>query len=383
MQKKKIIAVNARFLIKNKLEGIGYFTFETLRYITAAHPEIEFHFLFDRPYDPTFIFSENIKPVVLFPPARHPFLWYWWFEISVKNYLKKTKPDLFLSPDGYVSLGSKTPTVAVQHDIAFVHFPTSIPKITNWYYQYFVPKFLNRADRIATVSSYSKNDIIEQYRISPEKIDVVYSASKDFFAPINETEKNAIREKHSDGNAYFVYVGAVHPRKNVLNMLKAFEQFKIATNSAIQFLLIGGMGWQNEALNTFYENMQHKNTVKFLGRMEEKEMVKIIGGSIGLCYVSLFEGFGVPPLEGMACGVPVISSAVTSIPEVCGDAALLVNPEDISAISTAMQQIATDENLRQNLIEKGFERIKFFTWQKTAQLLWQSCEKVIENKKPR
>ena len=93
---KKRIAVNTRFLIKNKLEGIGLFTYEALKHITQTHPDIEFYFLFDRPFDAEFIFGENVKPVVLFPPARHPFLWYWWFEISVKGWLNKNKPDLFL-----------------------------------------------------------------------------------------------------------------------------------------------------------------------------------------------------------------------------------------------------------------------------------------------
>ncbi len=117
------IAVNTRLLLPDKMEGIGYFAYETLLRITRAHPDVEFHFLFDRPYDSSFIFSDNVKPVVLFPPARHPFLWYWWFEWSVAGYLKKNKFDLFLSPDGYCSLSSDTPTLAIQHDIAFEHYP--------------------------------------------------------------------------------------------------------------------------------------------------------------------------------------------------------------------------------------------------------------------
>ena len=113
MSKRKTIAVNTRFLIKNKLEGIGLFTYESLKRITQTHSEIDFYFLFDRKFDTEFIFGDNVKPIVLFPPARHPFLWYWWFEFSVANWLNKNKPDLFLSTDGYACLGTETPQVLV------------------------------------------------------------------------------------------------------------------------------------------------------------------------------------------------------------------------------------------------------------------------------
>lgn len=116
------IAVNTRFLIKNKLEGIGLFTYESLKRITRAHPEIDFYFLFDRKFDQEFIFGDNIKPVVLFPQARHPLLWYLWFEISVARWLKKNNPNLFLSTDGYACLNTSVATVIVIHDLAYEHY---------------------------------------------------------------------------------------------------------------------------------------------------------------------------------------------------------------------------------------------------------------------
>ena len=146
------IAVNTRLLLKDKLEGIGWVAYECLSRIVKAHPDDEFYFLFDRKPDPKFIFAENVKPVVLFPQARHPFLYIIYFEISVRRALRKIKPDVFLSTDAYLSLGSETPQIAVFHDINFEHFPQDFPKLALWHYKKFFPKFARKAKKIITVS---------------------------------------------------------------------------------------------------------------------------------------------------------------------------------------------------------------------------------------
>ncbi|MCA1760933.1 MAG: glycosyltransferase, partial [Bacteroidales bacterium] len=162
------IAVNTRLLLKGKLEGMGWFSYETLKRMTRNHPEHEFIFIFDRPYSEEFIFSENITPVVIGPPARHPVLFYFWFEFQIPRVLKKHKADVFLSPDGYLSLKTKVPQLAVIHDISFAHRPQDIPGMKRWYYNYFFPKFARKATRIATVSNYSKTDIAKTYQVDAE-----------------------------------------------------------------------------------------------------------------------------------------------------------------------------------------------------------------------
>ena len=123
-----------------------------MKRIVVQHPEIDFYFLFDRPFDTSFIFAPNVTPVVLFPPARHPFLWAWWFEISVAFWLRRHKMNLFVSPDGYLSLNTSTPTLLVIHDLAFEHFPQYVPALARWFYRYFSPKYASRAAQIATVA---------------------------------------------------------------------------------------------------------------------------------------------------------------------------------------------------------------------------------------
>ena len=157
------IVINVRFLIKDQLEGIGVFTNETLSRLTKKHPEHQFYFVFDRKAHPDFSFSGNIIPVVALPPARHPLLWCIWFQISLKFVLRRIKPDIFVSMDGFLPLASKIKKLAVIHDIAFEHYPKDIPFSVRKYYLHYFPKFAKKADRIATVSEYSKNDIIFTY----------------------------------------------------------------------------------------------------------------------------------------------------------------------------------------------------------------------------
>jgi len=371
------IAVNTRLLLKNRLEGIGWYTFETLRRIVKAHPEHSFYFLFDRPYDSSFVFEENVTPVVLSPQARHPILFMMWFDISVNRFLRKNKIDIFLSPDGYLSLRTKTPSLAVIHDLNFEHYPKDLPWVDRKYYQYFFPRFAHKARRIATVSEYSKRDISKQYNVPLEKIDVTLNGMNNKFSTIDEPEKVKIRAKFSDSKPFFLFVGALHPRKNLTNMFLAFDKFKDGKKSDVKFVIVGEKKWWTKSIANVYENMKFKDEVIFLGRRSAEELCQLMASSLALVYVSYFEGFGIPILEAFACGTAVITSNVTSMPEVAGDAAILVDPFSVDEIADAMEQVSSDEDFRNNLIEKANIRKDKFSWDVTANQLWKSVEKLI------
>lgn len=379
VQFRKSIAVNTRFLIKDKLEGIGLFTYESLRRIVCNHPEIDFYFLFDRAFDPQFIFANNVKPVVLFPQARHPLLWYWWFEISVKQWLYKHKPNLFLSTDGYACLGTDVPQVLVMHDLAFEHFKDHTPMLTARYYKYFMPRFAVKAARIATVSQFSKNDIVKQYGVNPLKIDVVYNGAKEIYKPVSAETQTRIMQAYTNGHRYFIYVGSIHPRKNIKNLLLAFEQFKLKTKSDFKLLLVGRKAWDFADVDTTWAEMKYKNDVIFAGHIPSHQLADVMASAFAMVYVSLFEGFGIPIIEAMSCGVPVITSNTTSMPEAAGEAALLVNPLQVDEIASAMQKLFDHHDECQSLVQKGRLQLAKFSWQQTADKLWKSCEAVINN----
>jgi glycosyltransferase involved in cell wall biosynthesis len=372
------IVVNTRLLQKDHLEGIGWFTYETFKRITTQHPEHQFYFLFDRPYCDEFIFSKNITPLVYGPPARHPALYYIWFEWVVPKVLKKTEADLFISPDGYLSLSAKTPILQVVHDINYEHYPLFIPTFARKYLQYYFPKFIKRANRIATVSEFSKQDIIKHYGYDSSKIDLVYNGANESFGPVSEEVSVATRKQYSDGKPYFFYVGSLHPRKNIINLLKAFDLFRKNTDAKGKLVIAGKAYWWNTEMEKEYKNIIHKEDIIFTGRVDTETLKNLLASSLALTYVSLFEGFGIPLLEAMYSEVPVITSNTSSMPEVGGNAALYVDPKSTDSIADAMQKIWSDENLRKSLVENGKIRRQDFSWDKTAGLLWESIEKTMK-----
>jgi len=373
------IAVNTRLLIRNKLEGIGWFTFESLKRITTQHPEHHFYFIFDRPYSNEFIFSENITPIVLYPQARHPLLFYMWFEYSLTSLLKKLQVDLFLSPDGYLSLKTDVKSLAVIHDLNFEHYPQDLPYLIRKYYHHYFPKFAAKSHRIATVSEFSKQDIINLYHIPADRIDVVYDGANEAYEPLSRELIQTVRNKYAGGSPYFIFIGSIHPRKNLANLFRAFDIFKKRSAANVKLMVVGEKKWWTREINNAFREMEHADEVIFTGRLTSEELRLILGASLALTYVSYFEGFGIPIVEAFRTHIPVITSNVTSMPEVTGDAGLFVDPLDPESIAEAMIKISADENLRRELIRKGDLRKDLFTWQKTADRLWDSIVKAIND----
>ncbi len=360
------------------MDGIGRFADETLRIISTQHPEHQFFFYFDRKYSERFIYNSNVNPIVVYPQARHPFLFLMWFEASLPIHFAHSKPDIFLSPDGFLSLSSKVKSVSVIHDLNFEHYPEDIPFFMRKYYMKMFPRFARKASRIATVSQYSKSDIINLYHIEDSKIDVVYNGAGDGFKPLSVLEQQQTREKFSMGNPYFFFVGTLHPRKNLVNLFNAFDLFKKSDAQGIKLLIAGARMWWTSEIRLAYEGMEYREDVIFTGRVLDQELAVLMASALALTYVSYFEGFGIPILEAFQCDTPVITSNITSMPEVAGNAAILIDPFSINSIADAMQKIASDAVFRKKLIVAGIEQRNKFSWEQTAGRLWECVEKAME-----
>lgn len=369
-----IIAVNTRLLLPGKLEGIGRFAAETLKIITREHPEHRFIFLFDRKYSDEFIFSSNITPVVCHPQARHPLLWYLFFEKGIPSAIKKFNPDLFVSPDGWLSLKAPVRSLPVIHDLNFFHYPQFIPVHVRKYYHWFFPRFVQKACRICTVSEFTRNDIVTTFQFDRSKIDIIYNGARGFSPPDKE-RISQVRATYARGSAYFLFVGLIHPRKNLTNLFIAYERFRNEVNCNVKLLVIGSRKWWTPEMQRALDQNTWREDIIFTGRVDDKTLNDIMGSALALVYISWFEGFGLPVLEAMHCNTPVICSSTTSLPEVGGDAVLYADPADPDTAKSAMIKLYKDPSLRNELIEKAKVQREKFSWQTTAGLLWESIEK--------
>lgn len=365
------IAVNTRVLLKDKLEGIGWFTHEILRHMVQNHPNDEFFFFFDRPYDPSFIFGINVKPIVIRPQARHPLLYHLWFDWQVPRYLKKVKADVFLSMDNIISLGTETPQLLVVHDLANVHNPRWTDVKHRKYYEQNMSRFIHKARRIIAVSNFTKKDIINTYNVLDEKVKVVYNSCRDIFYPVDQRTKKQIKAAYTDGAPYIIYIGAIHPRKNIERLVQAFNIFKKSSGLPHKLILMGRKAWDYKPVFKAIAKSAFKKDIIHLGYVNE-DFPELLGAADLMAYVSLFEGFGVPILEAMYSQVPVLCSATSSMPEVGGDAVMYCNPEDVNEIASKMELLVKDMELREKLITKGIEQREKFMWQKSSDSVYRS-----------
>jgi glycosyltransferase involved in cell wall biosynthesis len=373
------IGINAWVLRNKNYDGIGFFTIYTIKELCKNSPEWNFFVFVDWNYNETF-FNEfkNCKVVKVFPPLRHPILYVLVLEILIPIILMLYKIDRFVGMDGMLSLISKTKQIPVIYDLNYYHYPENLPFKNRVFYNIFFKKYAKKANEIITISEFSKSDINNTYKIENSKIHVVYCGVNTEFKKIDSDEQNSIRTRYTGGNDYFTSLGSIHPRKNILNLLKAYHLFKTQTTSNTKLVLIGKFLWNNQILIDEIDKMHLRENVIFTGRLNDEETQKVLGSSKGLIFISIFEGFGIPLLEAFNADVPVICSNTTSLKEISGEAALKVDPLNIQEIASAIKELDENEQLRLELSKKGqIEKMKY-NWGKTGRLFKYVIEKSIK-----
>jgi glycosyltransferase involved in cell wall biosynthesis len=372
------IGINTRLFVKGKMDGIAWYAYEVVRRMVRDHPEHEFVFFFDRPYPDEYVFGDNVRPVILHPQARHPLLWWWWFGVSLRKALKSERIDVFFSPDGFVCLNTQVRTVNIIHDINFEHFPKFLRFSHRIYYRHFFPKYARKADTLATVSAFCRDDIARNYHVPVGKIRVIGNAAAEDFFPLSAEEAASVREQWTGGRPYFVFVGTINARKNISNQLLAYEQFRRNGHDAMLLFAGSKRHWSHE-MERCLRRMKYAGDVRFTGYIPTETLNRLLASAEGLLYVSSFEGFGVPILEAFATHTPVITADVTAMPEVAGDAALLVPPDDPQRIADAMGRIFTQKEMVKELVRKGIERLDSFSWEQSAERIWEAlCHETAE-----
>ncbi len=320
------------------------------------------------------IYQELLKTLdvtLLKPKSQNKILQHLWEHIVLPY--RAREYDLLFSPANIAPIWKpkKVKLVVTLHDSAFITYPKSVSKFFYYYYKYTIPRVLKIADRVITISEFSKTEIIKNYPFVKDKIKVVYNGI--------DTEK-FYQSKNQDKEKYLLFVGSLNPRKNIINLIKAFE--KIVSKEEIKLKIVGKFSDIYSLSKDEQEVLQiakKNNRIIFLENVEDKQLVKLYQNALVFVFPSIYEGFGLPPLEAMACGTPVIASNIASLVEVCGDSALYIEPFNIDDIANKIDLLLEDINLQNQLIKNGFKRVEKFTWEKSAKEHLKVFEKVFQN----
>jgi len=350
------------------MEGIAVFTWEICKRITQQHPEDQFYFFFDRKPDPSFILSNNVQAVVIKPQTRHHLLWKYWFDYALPRAFKKYKIDVFFSPESYLSLTTKVPTLMVTHDLCFLHYPNDYKSAHLNYLKKHGPLFHERANHVVAVSESTKQDIIAQYDLDSSKITVAYNAARDIFKPLTNSKQKKIKETLTNNSPYIVYVGSVHPRKNIVRLIRSFAVLQKSYPSDHQLILFGRWVFGYSECQELIANSEYKDRIILYGD-DDCLVEDIIGAADCLVYPSLYEGFGIPIVEAMACGVPVVTSDRGAMKEVGGELAVFVDPESEDSIAQGIQKALLVDLLQYK--HDALMRLKQFSWDTSASIIYQ------------
>ena len=374
------IAINARFLLSGKLEGIGVYSHEILQRLVKLMPDAEFIFLFDREYSPEFIYADNIIPVVVSPPARHPLLWYYWFEKRIPSIIKKYRADVFFSPDGFASLHCNVPQLLTIHDVAFEYYPKHIPLLVRHFYTYFTPKYCAKVNSIITVSQFTAKEIISRYGINPHKITVAYNGCSSNFVPLAPEDQEPIRSQYTDNRPYFIFVGAIHPRKNPVGILNAYRIFRERSDQDHKLLFVGRRAWRTKEFERALLIHPYRRDILLIDEIEREEIPKLLASATALLYPSYYEGFGLPVLEAMACGTPAITTENSPMAEIGKDAVMKVHPDSPGEMAGMMLGLASNPTMRKMLAIKGIMRREGFWWDEAAEKIALELRKLYLQK---
>jgi len=357
------------------MEGIAVFTWEICKRMVSDHPKDQFYFFFDRNPHPSFHNFENVTPIIIKPQARHPLLWKYWFEYALPKAIKKLCIDVFFSPESYLSLSLQIPTVMTTHDLSFLHYPNTYKRSHLNYYIKYESAFHKRADHIIAVSETTKSDIVNQYNIPPTKISVAHNAVRNGFQILNDNRKNQIKNSISKGFPYILYVGSIHPRKNIIGLIKGFEIWQDKNKDNHRLVLFGRWAFGNNELEKTLKNSSCADLI-YLRSDHDGKVEDIMGSADCFIYPSFHEGFGIPIIEAMACGIPVVTSNRGAMKEIGGDAAIYINPDDIDSIANGINSSINNKQLNFQLKHKAKLNLHRFSWQKSAELIYKRIKKL-------
>ncbi|SHK06872.1 Glycosyltransferase involved in cell wall bisynthesis [Hathewaya proteolytica DSM 3090] len=347
--------------------GIGTYTYELINYFNYCHDLQNDHLFVHLCGD---VNLPDYKNHVQYVPAVNSYKNNFWDEVLVPNEIDQLKLDLYHIPQNGIGmpLNQNCPYIITLHDIIPCKLPQTVSDKFLSIFNKYMPSIIENAKAIITVSQFSKDDIAREFNYDKNHIHVTHLASEEIYKPLNKSiSKSIIKEQYNICSDYILYVGGFSPRKNILGLIEAFYTLKKRYKTPIKLVIAGTKGLSYEIYKTRVHELSLDENVLFPGFIQLEHMPYLYNAAEFLAYPSLYEGFGLPPLEAMSCGIPVISSNITSIPEVLGDAAKLINPMDFDELSLAMEEMLTDKKLYHHYKKLSLEKAKNYSWEKTVQ----------------
>ena len=374
------IGIDARAAKWYRGTGIGTYSYQLINSLNKIDNYNNYSLFVPSECDLAIPFKSNFHIKPIYQEKQNNF----WNEVNVSNPLLDKSIDIYHVPQNGIGLplSKNCPFVITLHDIIPYKMPDTVGDQYLKIFNEKLPNIIPMCDGIITVSEYSKEDIIKAFNFPREKIYVTYLASEDIYKPYDKTLSKLIIEKnYSIKGEYILYIGGFSPRKNILGLLDSFSMLLPRLKKDIKLVIAGSKGKSYDIYIKRAQDLHIEDKVIFPGFISMNHIPFMYNACELFVYPSFYEGFGLPPIEAMACGVPVITSNVTSIPEIVKDSTVLVNPYDINELSEKMYDVLHDNALRHSLIKKGLKRASSLTWDNTAANTLTAYQNILDTNK--
>ncbi|MFC1651814.1 glycosyltransferase family 4 protein [Patescibacteria group bacterium] len=369
-----MIAIDASRANLDQKTGTEYYSAELLKSLAKIDHDSPYHlYVQGKGWVTEKEWPTNFKVQII----ESPFLWTQ-FRLALE--ISRVKPEILFVPAHVMPWIHPKKTLITIHDVGYEHYPQSYSKFALWYLKRTTKNMVKKAEQIIVPSESTKKDLVSMYGCDGKKVNVIYHGyNSDLYRKIdNETKIGLTKKKYGldENENYLFFVGRLEERKNILGMIKAFYKVKSQTNFDYKFVIAGKPGVGYEKIQKLVKDLMIENDVKFLGYVQEEDLPFLLSGADIFLFPTFYEGFGLPILEAMSCGVPVITSKTSSCPEVAGEAAILVNPDNTQEIAEGIVRILSDSRLRNTLVQQGFRQIEKFNWDKTARKTLKVLQKM-------
>jgi len=360
------VALNAHLLSLSgnyRSAGISWYIYNVLKNLGQAAPDLQLTaFLHEAQFQDDYI-STNISRW----PTQRPAVRIMWEQMAQPYLLSRNQPDLYHAMAFVAPMITPCPFVITVYDLTFLRYPEAFRPFNRWYLRYFTTYSVKRAQAIIAISESTRQDVINLIGKPPDQVHTIYCGADPSFRPLPSNEIETFRQSQQLPQAFVLYLGTLEPRKNVAGLIRAYATWYQQDPQAPLLVIAGGKGWYYQQIFELVETLGLVDKIYFPGYIPQADLALWYNAASLFVYPSYFEGFGLPVLEAMACGTPVITSNTSSLPEVAGQAAMLVDPKQPIALTVAMQQIMQSSEKRQLMRQAGVKQATQFRWEKTAQ----------------